>query len=757
MGWFEDAVRRWPIAASLFVLLSFTGCAEERDPINRVQPNALEKAFFVGEDLDDPSDDPEFYSQATLVDVGYGAGQGDLFTSSTQQLARMKWTIQEDLLIGRITYERIQGSDGKGSGKGRGANEGVIAAMFRIQKHFDIRRAYNPTTGEELNVIDENTDRPWNERRYMRVDWSKNLNTDSYDFGTLSLLGILGSIQYEPLSFYVNDPHHRDAPRFAMDQGYFDVTVKVFAKPRVVDLRKFDWDIDAIPACALDADFQGGSGPSTNCNPVELTIRHAFRKVTDNDYEPLEMDGYDFQAFGAFLSERTGYARNYGMTDDRLHRFVNRYNVWKRSHHYSDPVRMKGPVECYTPATTPIGADPNRDEDGDGTADECAAVGRGSQCDTFNQKCTLPYRDREIRPQPLYFTSGSNLEYFDSSDRSTREWDTALRMAIMSARYVECTSTWKAGDPDCMEKYPVYFGQQDENDDAIALSAEVDACLRGKAWPGYAGRCSDLADELGESRGYSKGVIAIAKMERILVLCHSPVQADDPAECGGPRLPAELTAEACAEAETKGDRATLSRCDRALTARIGDLRFHQVNVIKAPQTPSPWGIMADTHDPLTGEKVAASINVWSHFNDLISQELVDMARYAAKELTTEEVTEGTFVRDWSRVAELASNGAGVLAPMTSEAFDEKLAALAGVSVEKFRAADVSKFPASVQAMMRDTALELRGVRADHGAPSSNRPLYEARRKAAVGTSLEAELTTKAMQQYAGLSSSGMSA
>ena len=38
-----------------------TGCAEERDPINRVQANALAKSFFVGEDLLNPHDDPEFW------------------------------------------------------------------------------------------------------------------------------------------------------------------------------------------------------------------------------------------------------------------------------------------------------------------------------------------------------------------------------------------------------------------------------------------------------------------------------------------------------------------------------------------------------------------------------------------------------------------------------------------------------------------------------------------------------------------------
>ena len=59
---------------------------------------------------------------------------------------------------------------------------------------------------------------------------------------------------------------------------------------------------------------------------------------------------------------------------------------------------------------------------------------------------------------------------------------------------------------------------------------EVDDCRNGLA---YAGRdCDALAEELGEARGASPGVIAVVKQPEMLVLCHSPVQADDPAACG---------------------------------------------------------------------------------------------------------------------------------------------------------------------------------------------------------------------------------
>src|SRR5215510_2808882 len=98
---------------------SSAGCAEERAPINRVQANALAKSFFVGSDLKGADDDPEFWTRSTVVDVGYGAAQDGLFNSSWAQadLSRIKWVIEEDVLFARLTYERIDGSDGKGAGK----------------------------------------------------------------------------------------------------------------------------------------------------------------------------------------------------------------------------------------------------------------------------------------------------------------------------------------------------------------------------------------------------------------------------------------------------------------------------------------------------------------------------------------------------------------------------------------------------------------------------------------------------------------
>ncbi len=769
---------RWMGALLLAMIVAgLAGCAEERAPINRVQPLYLKKAFFVGNDLVSTKDDPEFWARATVVDVGYGAAQDGLFTSTyAQPLSRIKWQITEDLLIGRLSYERIEGSDGKGVGKA--TQDGVIVCAFHIQSHFDIRHAYNSTTGEEINVLEENAvDRPWYQREYFRVDWSKNLNTDSYDFDTLSMMGIYGGIQYEGLAYNVQDPNDESAPFFAKDGSYFDITSKAFAKPGVVDLSHLGWGIDSFPSCFLDADFAGGTAPAGSCNPIEITLRHSFRRVVDTDYEPQQWDGFRFQAAGAFTVERSGYARNYGMTDEKWYRMIERYNVWEQSHAYyaadakgkpvlSSPVAYTAegatPVKCYVPTSacndgscvgTPYGKDPHRDDNGDGTEDECAAVGAGSRCDTFRQRCTLPFAQRTEKTIVWYTAEPNNPTFFQATEDAAHEWDVAMRLAVRTAKYAECA---RLGGADCATKFPVYNGQQTDNDDAIALAREVDDCRHGIAYKEL-GRnetaCTALADSIGAKRGSPAGVIAIAKAPEMVVLCHSPVQANDPAACApaDKRLPAGVTAEQCGIARANADSATMALCEGALRVRRGDLRYNQCNNIVEPATPSPWGIMVDGHDPLTGEEVAASINVWTYINDLWSQGVVDMSRYIAGELKTGDITEGKYIKDWTAAATAASAN-GLAGQMDEDQVRERVAASGTgkpMTPEQMRQF-AEQNPGAVQ-KIKDIRQQLGDVRASMDAPSAAAPTYLARRTAAAGTAFEAALMTPMMQQLHGIS------
>ena len=66
---FSRVARSFALVLLVLVVSLSSGCAQERDPINRVQAGAFDKSFFVGTSLEDPSDDPEYYMSTTVVDV----------------------------------------------------------------------------------------------------------------------------------------------------------------------------------------------------------------------------------------------------------------------------------------------------------------------------------------------------------------------------------------------------------------------------------------------------------------------------------------------------------------------------------------------------------------------------------------------------------------------------------------------------------------------------------------------------------------
>lgn len=471
--------------ASLFFLaLAAVGCVQERPVINRVQPSAISKSFFVGS-LTDAADDPEFYMRATVVDAAAGAGNDGLFTSSdAQPTSRVRFEITERLLLARLTYERVDDTDYKGV---RRVPDGQVVAAYAIEKHFDVRREYNPTTGEQLNIIVENdADRPWFQREHMRVDWSRNMVTTAYELDTLSMLNIYYNVRWEPVAYYVSDLKHPDAPVFDTTRGYFDITNKAFATPEVIQ----DPSGETFPACWLVGRF-----PFDNCNPSEITLRLSFLKVEDKDYEPMNWDGVRMETFGLFTVDRFGYDRRHGVVDERWNRFATRWNLYEKSH-------VSPPVLCNTRETTPVGKSPNRDEDGDGTEDECASVGRGSRCDAFRGECTLPMRERKVRTIPWYVNPGYPESLFEAARRSLDAWSESIRVAVVAGRVAECRRTGGS------------------------------TCESDMQWPNR--WADDYTPPVGQS--------SPAEVPRVFVMCHNPVDAakDDLTACGpagtSPRL-----------------------------------------------------------------------------------------------------------------------------------------------------------------------------------------------------------------------------
>ena len=654
------------LLSAVSLLAVSPGCAEEREAINRVQANAIPKSFFVGA-LSDPADDPEFYYRATVTDVAAGAGNDGLFTSSdAQPTMRIRWEITEKLLIGRLTYELVNDTDYKGT---RRTPDGQVVVAFEIEKHFDIRRGYNEATGEEQNIIEENDeDRPWYQREFVRVDFSKNHVTDAYDVDALSQLEIYYGVKFEPLSYYVNDPDDPDAPLFDVDAGYFDLTTKVYAAPQIIS----DPEWGDFPACWLV-----GEWPRLSCNPSEVSLRLSFMKVVDHDYEPLHFDGTRMDMFGWFTLDRYGYDRNYGVVDDRWRRFAARWNLYERSH--AEPM-----IACATPETTPVGASSHRDDDADGTEDECAQVGRGSRCDEFRGECTIPMRDRKIKTIVWYVNRGAPEDLFEGSAQALDGWSEAIRVAVVAARLAECRRT---GGVDCETEM---------------------------GWP------VPWADSFSPPIGSDSP----AQVPKIFVLCHNPVDpvVDDVSVCG----------------------------KAGLSPRLGDLRYNFLNVITSPQVTSPWGIMMDAEDPLTGEKISASVNEWGAVLDRAATSLVDLLGLINGTVNPDDYIKGQNVADW-----VAANRPGGAADRGTAMSKEEIEARRAA----YDPAVVQRYLAGVQGAGGKTATRehpaLRHKQRTVALVDSNRlgpgnAALAARLRRLRGSETEAAMMTPELTQLAGL-------
>src|SRR5262245_16399308 len=166
----------------ILILLTICGCASEPQPRSSVQTDVIAKSDLAG----------VWYFRQTVVGVPYTTGFTFIGEQGDNEMEKIRWDIQEDVLTARRSYEFVKYTE-KGEPSNPGDYFGAPVAAFKIKSHFDIIRDYNASTGEEYNKVVENTERKWYERQFMHVDWSQNLvsNFDflaDYDHGGISAI-----------------------------------------------------------------------------------------------------------------------------------------------------------------------------------------------------------------------------------------------------------------------------------------------------------------------------------------------------------------------------------------------------------------------------------------------------------------------------------------------------------------------------------------------------------------------------------------
>ena len=373
-----------PAFAALVISVSLTACPEAREPVIQVQENAIAKSQFEG----------EWYFQRTVIDTPYETEF--TFIGDQGELERIRWRIEENLLIALRSYQRIEGSDPDVAPDGE--YEGSPVAAWPIESHFDIRRDYNPTTGEEGNVLVENSsDRLWHEREYMRVDWTSNVITN-WNFYAQE------SVALEPMSWAVTDSTSGNAP--IVSEDYLEITSAFLAEP--ISEVDPNWPEDgAMPLCWFFYHFD-------DCTAAEVVVRNSFLRIEDRDYEAIRWSGTDMELFGYFDVQRWTYDEDYETTNTGRRRLQGTWNLWTNSH---DGRACEAPEE--------------------GASDSCSDV-VGSRCDTLEGECTTPFRERGVRNIAYHVSPGLDERLYDAIAEVVDQWNVPFRDTVNGLRYWEC-------------------------------------------------------------------------------------------------------------------------------------------------------------------------------------------------------------------------------------------------------------------------------------------------------------------------------
>lgn len=239
------------ILLSLVAAAVAAGCSGGQGDVNRVQPNYYPKSQFQG----------EWYTRDTVIDVPYENAM--LFEGLATGMEKIRWEIQENALIAYRTTEHVIGADGHSD---TGKPEFETVAAWAISSHFDIVREYNPATGEQTNVLSENSsDRPWWEREYIRVDWSRNI-VSNY----AALQPIMAEISNGSGADYWVQAFEEDNPdRVEVEKDYIGVVGK--------------YNVLADPyACYMFVEFFFQNGDTSACLPTNIKVRSSFVKVDPN-------------------------------------------------------------------------------------------------------------------------------------------------------------------------------------------------------------------------------------------------------------------------------------------------------------------------------------------------------------------------------------------------------------------------------------------------------------------------------------------
>jgi hypothetical protein len=321
---------------ALVATVSSVGCSYRNEDINRVVQPYWAKAYFT--------DDNEWYARATVVDAPPEHGWVSIGDGDWLMLDKLRWEVTETELIGWRTYASATGAENEQLPGGQEIYKGQAVARFAVTDHFDIRRDFDPTSGEQANTIGENRDRLWYDREFFRVNWSRNL-VETYrgyvNMNTPYGLNLTSNGAGESVVYGSDAPAQPKRWRFEADPEtgvptYFEITTRHEVEPDLYGLFGYYGALSGDSSAAL------------------IDVRYSFTRVAKSDYQALAMpptviledeDGKEVRdekgfavripindRFGFFGSlGRASFDANRGMISSGQLFNAARFNLWEKS------------------------------------------------------------------------------------------------------------------------------------------------------------------------------------------------------------------------------------------------------------------------------------------------------------------------------------------------------------------------------------------------------------------------------------------
>lgn len=608
-------------------LTALAGCAGQGD-IDRTQPDKVRKSIFF-----DASGAPKtFYYRQTYVDVPPTSAWA--FEGTQGGMDKVRFEIEEKYLKGYRAYDYSPGAQNPYTGGANNLDTPVL--VYAITSHFDVKREYNPGTGEQTNVISENTtDRPWDQREFMRVDWSKNL----IDFDLQSLmtdpsaqwLAVKDAVDPSYVKEVVmSDPAFKDRPIVTDD--YIDFTQHV---TKTIDINAC---LQMFPGSGTD-DFDLWS-----CGAAKLGIRHSFMAVKPSTYKPLDYpDAYPitdkdgnaynvirdngvpctpqnfqmtggqysgqdcvpasadaFKKFGFFRTVVQTYDRNYGATEAGRKYFANRWNIWQ-----------------------------DKDKQGasllnaDGTVRDVAP--------------------NDLVPKPIVYYTNVEFpdapELWDEANEVVNDWSDAFLKTIASMRAAQ-DNPGQTISPAQITDYvaQVKAQMQDKLGTQQMVILKKNSCnLDGvKAYLNDA-KNADVAAVVEKATGLDGDSIDKAHLPQVCSIMEAETQslaADD--------------------------------VKKFAWQRNGDLRYSFFYWVDRPEPTMPLGYGPASADPQTGEIISASLYNYGAALDSYSQTSADMVELLNNQISVDDLLSGKTIADVLKET-AQSRAAANTQPLTPEA------------------------------------------------------------------------------------------